>query len=158
GADGAAELCATVAAADGQGQSFVLVLDDAHMAEPALLGANIRQALGELPAGSTIALASRAEPMLPLGRLRADRALSEVRLHQLAMPPPQAQLLLAREGIELGAAEIDALVRHTEGWPAALYLAGLAVQEDTGRGVDVAGGHHLIAEYLREEILVALPS
>ena len=57
---------------------FVIVLDDLH-------NVHSREALGPLPelaaslsAGSTLAITSREEPDMPLGRLRTQRRLGEV--------------------------------------------------------------------------------
>jgi LuxR family maltose regulon positive regulatory protein len=145
--------------ADDRGE-FVVVLDDAHLAPPQVVRDLLELLLGELPAGSMVALSSRTEPPLPLGRLRARAALIEVRVNDLAMMPAEASILLRRAGLELDFTTVQALVRRTEGWPAGLYLAALAV----GEQADVAGAlgrlrgddHHL-AEYFRDEVLSGLP-
>ena len=49
--------------------AFVLVIDDAHDLPPALLPEIVEPLLNALPRGSAVALASRIEPPLPLGRL-----------------------------------------------------------------------------------------
>jgi LuxR family transcriptional regulator, maltose regulon positive regulatory protein len=138
-------------------ESFVIVLDDAQRAEPASLRAAIGAGLEVLGSGGTIALASRSEPDLPIGRLRANRLLSEVRVAQLAMNADEADALLARAGVELNAEEVEALIDRTEGWPAALYLAAACVHEDPDGLIDFGGRHHMVSEYLRDEVLGAFP-
>jgi LuxR family transcriptional regulator, maltose regulon positive regulatory protein len=137
---------------------FVIVVDDAQLAEPSSLSEWVSAALDDLPEGSTIALASRTEPALPLGRLRAHRLLSEIRMPQLAMTCAEAAPLFHDAGIELEPEQLESLVERTEGWPAALYLATLALREDPGGILRVGGDHHLVFEYLQDEVLAPLPA
>jgi LuxR family transcriptional regulator, maltose regulon positive regulatory protein len=137
--------------------SFVVVLDDAHLAPAAVLRDVAEAALKELPMGSTLALASRTEPALAIGRMRANRLLSEIRMHQLAMSSSEATVLLRRAGLEPKPGDVEALVSHTEGWPAALYLAALALREESEELASFGGRHHLLSEYLTDEVLAALP-
>ena len=140
-------------------RSFVLVLDDAHLVAPRALATVVGACLKELPAGSTVALGSRTEPALPLGRLRAHRQLVEVRTHDLAMAPAEAASMLRGTGLEFDFEEIQALVRRTEGWPAALYLAAVSMRERPGNGAEehFTGDDHLLAEYLRDDVFSAVP-
>ncbi len=153
--DGLAHLISRLRARDG---TFVLVLDDAHLVAPEVLRGVIPSALAELPEGSTLALASRTELGLAVGRLRAHRQLAEVRAEQLAMGPSEALELLRAAGVEPGPDDLDALVAKTEGWPAALYLAALALGEREGCVGDFGGHHHLVSEYLDDEVLADLPA
>src|SRR4051794_14653695 len=154
-------LAATVAHALGEaGRSleesppFVLVLDDAHV----LHSAESREWLGNLlqlvPPGSQLALASRTEPALPTGRLRAHRALVEVHARDLAMQPAEALQLLRLAGVELPPADVETLVARTEGWPAALYLAAVSLRDDPESTAAGFGGDDVaVAEYVRDEVL-----
>lgn len=137
--------------------AFVLVVDDAQLGDAARLGELLEAALVELPAGSTIALSSRSEPELPLGRLRAHRLLCEIRIGDLAMNCMEAEALLCGAGLELGLDGIQTLVTRAEGWPAAMYLAA-TIGDGSSDGVDAfSGDHHLVCEYLRNELLDHLP-
>ncbi|TMM02067.1 MAG: hypothetical protein E6G05_09385, partial [Actinobacteria bacterium] len=137
--------------------SFVAVLDDAHLASGALRDIG-QAALEELPEGSTLALASRTEPPLPVGRLRAHRLLTEIRMQQLAMSASEAAALLRQAGVELTSEELHVLVSRAEGWPAALYLAALAAREEPEALAGFGGDHHLLFEYLWDEVLAPLPA
>lgn len=137
----------------------VLALDDGHLVAPEVLCELADVLMTEMPAGSTLAVSSRTEPPLPLGRLRAKRALVEVRADDLAMSPGEAAILLRRAGLRINFTGVQTLVRRTEGWPAALYLAALSVREQS----DVAeaasalrGDDHRLAEYFRDEVLSGL--
>ncbi len=140
--------------------SCVVALDDAHLVAPEVVREVIESVLKELPQGSMFALASRTEPELPVGRLRAHRAIVEIRMHDLAMTPPEAAVLLRSAGLELDPQDVHTLVRCTEGWPAALYLAALSLLEDPDALAHLGGfrgDDHLLSEYLRDEVLSALP-
>jgi LuxR family transcriptional regulator, maltose regulon positive regulatory protein len=155
-ADAAATLVTTLRA---QKRRFVLALDDVHLAPPSVARELVRVVLDECPEGSTVALSSRREPPLPLGRLRASHALVEVRVDDLAMRPAEAGLLLRMAGLELDLTSVQTLVRRTEGWPAGLYLASLCLrgQADIAEAVaHVRGDSHPLAEYFRDEVLPAL--
>jgi LuxR family maltose regulon positive regulatory protein len=79
-----------------------------------------------LPAGSRLVVASRSEPALPIGRLRAQGDLVEVRARDLAMTRGEAARLLQGAGLTLEPDDVVTLVRRTEGWPAGLALAAAA--------------------------------
>jgi len=136
----------------------VVVVDPADDVAPDVLADLVEHALTGLPAGWAIALVGRAEPQLPLGRLRAQRRLVEVRAADLCMDGADAMALLDAEGVEASAGEVATLVARTQGWPAALLLGALAAHEDHGRAADLDGGHHLIADYVADEVLAPLPA
>jgi LuxR family maltose regulon positive regulatory protein len=146
-----------IRSARAQHPSFVLVIDSAERLGPQTLSEIVPAALNELPSDSTIALASRTEPQIPLGRLRAHRMLAEVRIADLAMTVAEGEALLRREGLKLPPDQATALVRRTEGWPAALYLAALSLREAPDEGSCFSGQQHLMFEYLRDEVLAGLP-
>jgi LuxR family maltose regulon positive regulatory protein len=112
----------------------------------------------ELPAGSQLVVATRQEPPLPLGSLRAQGLLVELGAPQLAMTRREATAMLSMAGAELDPGELAALLRRTEGWPAALYLAALSVRsgDDPQAALTFSGEDRLMADYLRDEILMRL--
>jgi LuxR family maltose regulon positive regulatory protein len=136
-----------------------LVLDDAAplsapSAELLLLVAE------QLPTGSIIVISSTCEPPLPVGRLRLERRLREVRAADLAMTAIESQRLLQRSGLALDTEQVGAVMHATEGWPAGLALAALALRGDGGppAPVDRFGGQdRIVADYLRDSFLRALP-
>ena len=138
---------------------FVLVVDDVHLLRnPACLGA-LTVILDQLPGGAQVALASRTEPPLRLGRRRAHRGLVELQLRDLAMTRSEGGELLARMGLKLSPADVVTLVRRAEGWPVAVYLAGLSLrgQRDVARAVArFAGADRLVVDYLRDEFLAGV--
>jgi LuxR family maltose regulon positive regulatory protein len=151
------ELTTAVLGAD---RGLVVVIDDAQLIAPELLRSAVGALLGALPSDSTVALASRSEPELPTGRLRAHRKLVEIRTGDLVMDHGEASALLQQAGLTLERDAVDALVTGTAGWPAALYLAALSARECPNAPDGVAGfrgDDHLVTEYLRDEVLAGLP-
>jgi ATP/maltotriose-dependent transcriptional regulator MalT len=142
------------------GRRLLLVLDDLHAVTNEESINSIEYALEHLPATSRAAVITRIDPALRLAWLRAGGALAEVRESELAFTTAEAhELLVVRGRVELGAEEIELLVKRTEGWPAALVLAWLWLRaaDDPKEAVRAfGGGHHLVAEYLSREVLAAL--
>jgi LuxR family maltose regulon positive regulatory protein len=137
----------------------VLVLDDLHVLhEPDALAMVIALAQVLRP-GSQLALASRSEPALPLGRLRAHGNVVELHARDLAMDATEADTIFAAAAVDVDDAELRALVARTEGWPAGLYLAALSVsqQADVPEGVArFAGDDRYVADYVRDEFFSGL--
>ena len=105
----------------------LLVLDHVEsLHDPQCLDAVAELAV-RLPAGSQLAVATRNTPPLPMGRLRAAREVVEVGVDDLALDASEARLLLEAVGVHLGKADARQLLKQTEGWPAGLYLAALAI-------------------------------
>ncbi|OJU85255.1 MAG: hypothetical protein BGO11_18545 [Solirubrobacterales bacterium 70-9] len=135
----------------------LLILDELERIESPDSLAVVAALVGGMPAGSQVAIASRVDPPLRLGRERANRRLVELRREDLTMTKGESGSLLGMVGLSLSPGELDALVRRTEGWPAALYLAGLALSESADPGdalTRFAGDDRLVVEYLQEEFLL----
>jgi LuxR family maltose regulon positive regulatory protein len=135
---------------------IVLVLDDVHelVAQDAI--DTLAVIIAHLSPGSTLALSGRTMPALPFGRLRVKRGLVEVGMRDLALGPEEGGRLYRSLGLDLSAEDVDVLVERTEGWPAGLYLAALALrsQPDQHRAVrEFGGAHRLVVDYLMDELL-----
>jgi LuxR family maltose regulon positive regulatory protein len=139
--------------------SFVLVLDDAHVIRPDVLKAAVLGILDWLPERSQLVVASRCEPALPLGRMRAQRQLLEFSSLDLSMSAIEAASLLAQAGLDPELRPMQALVRRCEGWPAALELAtsSWTRHPEVAEPTQLRGDDHVIAEYFRLEVLASLP-
>jgi LuxR family transcriptional regulator, maltose regulon positive regulatory protein len=139
---------------------LVLALDDLHaVSNPSCL-----DVLGELsryvPEGSQMAIASRQEPPLPLGRWRAQGSVTEIGLADLRLDEQEAKLLLEATGVELDDSELSELTERTEGWPAGLYLAALSMQAGAATTVSAegfTGGDRFVSQYFHDELLSRLP-
>jgi LuxR family maltose regulon positive regulatory protein len=142
-------------------EPFVLALDDVGVLTAPEALATLNAIADHMPAGSQLALASRREPELPLGRLRAQRRLVELRSRDLAMTRREAAALLAANGLDLPSDDVVDLLRRTDGWPVGLELAALAVQNapDRARAITRFGGaNRLVSDFLRDEMMAGLSS
>ena len=139
---------------------LVLALDDLHMvSNPACLDV-LAELSRYVPACSQIAIASREEPALPLGRWRAKGSVTEIGVADLRLDEQEARLLLEAAGVELDDREVSELTERTEGWPAGLYLAALSMQAGAASSVSAdgfTGGDRFVAEYFQNELLSRLP-
>ncbi len=139
-----------------------LMLDDYHVIETPAVHAALAFLIDRAPPHLHLVIATRADPPLPLTRLRANGQLVEIRAHDLRFDRAEAEAFL-REGmgLQLDAAEVAALESRTEGWAAGLQLAALALREqpDQSRFVrDFTATSRYIADYLAEEVLDRLPT
>jgi LuxR family maltose regulon positive regulatory protein len=135
----------------------VLILDDFHLILHQPIQQLIASLLDHLPPQMHLMIASRADPSLPLARLRARGQLVEIRLAQLRFSLEEVALFLEQSGgLKLAGAEIAALASRTEGWVAGLQLASLSMQGRTDLAQyiqDFTGSNRYILDYLMEEVL-----
>jgi ATP/maltotriose-dependent transcriptional regulator MalT len=143
-------------------ERLVLVLDDYHV----IANAEIHEALAYLvervPSSFRLVLATREDPPLPLGRLRARGQLAELRASELRFSNDEASAFLNDSlGLDLSMADVERLQARTEGWPAALYLAALSLrgQPDPTSLIDAfAGDDRHVVDYLTGEVLARVPA
>jgi LuxR family maltose regulon positive regulatory protein len=140
---------------------IVLLLDDYHVIDAGDVQDGMAFLLDHLPVGLHVVMASRADPALPLARLRARGELAEIRAAELRFTTDEAASYLNEMmGLQLTARDVAALEGRTEGWIAALQLAALSMQ---GRGdvadfiAGFAGDDRYIVDYLAEEVLQRQP-
>ena len=113
-----------------------------------------------LPENVHVVFASRSDPPLPLGRLRARGEMNEIRDEQLAFSEEEAAYLLNKTmGLGIGFDDLQLLLERTEGWPAAIYLASLSLQkrEDKHAFIEAfQGSDRYIVDLLAEEVLAGV--
>jgi LuxR family transcriptional regulator, maltose regulon positive regulatory protein len=138
-----------------------LVLDDYHLADSPAIAADMAFLLEHLPPQAHLVISTRADPALPLARLRARGELVEVRAADLRFTPAEAAAYLNEiVGLDLAAADVAALEARTEGWIAALQLAALSLQgrDDVAAFIaGFAGDDRYVVDYLVEEVLARQP-
>ncbi len=138
-------------------KALLLVLDDYHVISREAIHRSVGYLIDHLPPGVQLAIATRADPRLPLGRLRASGNLMELRAHDLAFSAMEtAELLRRRFAVDLDDGAVELLRRRTEGWPAAVHLAGVSLQDTedpTEFVVRFAGDDRNVADFLIGEAL-----
>jgi LuxR family maltose regulon positive regulatory protein len=140
---------------------LVLVLDDYHLIDARDVQDGMAFLLEHLPPQIHLVIAGRADPALPLARLRGGGELVEIRAADLRFTADEAAAYLnGMMGLVLTAGDVAALEGRTEGWIAALQLAALSLQgrdDIAGFIAGFAGDDRYIVDYLVEEVLQRQP-
>jgi LuxR family maltose regulon positive regulatory protein len=143
-----------LAALDGEMQ---VILDDLHVIENTALYDELTFLIEHLPDNIHLVVSTRADPPLPLARLRARGELTEIRAADLRFRPEEAASYFADTAhLSLGAGEVEQLEQRTEGWIAALQLAALSMRGRSNVGefvANFAGSDRYVVDYLVEEVL-----
>ena len=139
----------------------VLVLDDYHEIKNGSCHDQIAFLLHHLPPSAQIVLITRADPPLPLARLRAVGEMVEIRQRELRFTPAEtAALVHAVAGLQLTEPDLTDLVARTEGWPTGVYLAALSLRGHPSPGAFIrrfAGQNRFVVDFLAEEVLSGQP-
>ncbi|MEE4382441.1 MAG: LuxR C-terminal-related transcriptional regulator [Pseudomonadales bacterium] len=138
-------------------EAITLVLDDYQQISDPAIHELVSALLLRPPRNLHAVIVSRRDPPLPMQVLRARGRLMEVRAQRLAFTSDEALLFLQHGmGRTVSAAWVLRVNTITEGWPAGLRLAGLAV-EDAARAEDLVGrmpqGTSEARDYLLHEVL-----
>jgi LuxR family maltose regulon positive regulatory protein len=139
-----------------------LVLDDYHTITTPAIHTALAWLLDYLPPQLHLVILTRADPALPLPRLRARGAVTELHASDLRFTPDEAAAFLNQVmGLALTAADLAALEARTEGWAAGLQLAALAMRDHQDRSGFIRsfrGSNRYIVEYLAAEVLASQPA
>jgi LuxR family maltose regulon positive regulatory protein len=142
-------------------EPIVLVLDDYHLITERAVHDGMAFLLEHLPQQLHLVIATRADPPLPIARLRARGQLTELRADDLRFTTAETTAFLNDVmGLHLQPEDVAALEARTEGWISGLHLAALSMQghRDAHAFVEAfTGGHQYILEYLIEEVLTNQP-
>ncbi len=140
---------------------IVLVLDDYHVIDASHVHEGMAFMLEHLPPQIHLVIAGRADPALPLPRLRGRGELVEIRAVDLRFTPDEAAAYLnGAMGLALSTQDVAALEGRTEGWIAALQLAALSLQgrdDVAGFIAGFAGDDRYVVDYLVDEVLQCQP-
>jgi LuxR family maltose regulon positive regulatory protein len=138
-----------------------LVLDDYHLADGPEIQPGMAFLLERLPPQVHLVIGTRADPGLPLARLRARGDLTEVRAADLRFTHEETTAYLAHAtGLELDAGDVSALEARTEGWIASLQLAAISLRDRDDPSAFIAGfagDDRYVVDYLVEEVLDRQP-
>ena len=142
------------------GAPLVLVLDDYHLITSAPVHTSVSTLIDRCPPQLHLVLITRADPPLPLSRLRVREELSEVRAEQLRFSLDEAREFFGgRLGTRLSEQDVHRLLARTEGWAAGLQLAALRLRDRADSSAFIerfTGADWHIVNYLGEEVLTSL--
>jgi LuxR family maltose regulon positive regulatory protein len=140
---------------------FCLVLDDYHLIQNQTVHKMVSFLLDHRSGALRLVVATRADPPLPLARLRARGEMLELRQAELCFTVQEAADFLNRTmELQISAENTAQITERTEGWIAGLQLAALSMQNsrDITRFIaTLTGSQHYIYDYLLEEILQRQP-
>jgi LuxR family maltose regulon positive regulatory protein len=138
-------------------QPLCLVMDDYHVIQDQDVHQAVSFLLENRPATLHLIIATRADPPLPLARLRARGAMLELRMSDLRFSTQEAaDFLSGTMGLKISSEDVARITHRTEGWVAGLQMAALSMQnldDVPGFIKTFTGSHHYIYDYLLGEIL-----
>ena len=140
---------------------LVLVLDDYHLVTSARVHTTVATLLDRSPPQLHLMLITRADPPLPLSRLRVRGDMVELRAEDLRFSIGEAvEFFSSRLGPLLSEQDVLRLLARTEGWAAGLQLAALRLRDraDPADFIErLTGADWHIVNYLGEEVLASQP-
>jgi LuxR family maltose regulon positive regulatory protein len=146
--------------ADIQGD-FLIVFDDYHTIHNQVIDNVMSFLLEHSPPQAHIAITTRADPLLPVSRLRGQGLVSELRQSDLCFTEEEtAEFLQLISGFELSPEDISALTFRTEGWAAGLQMAVASMRAQSNISAfihEFTGSNRYILDYLIEEVLQSQP-
>jgi LuxR family maltose regulon positive regulatory protein len=139
----------------------VIVLDDLHNLSNSTLITDLGRMVEHLPPNVHLVLSSRVDLPIAWSRRRLRHDMKEFRQSDLALDEADSAQLLERIiGQPLKPDCVTVLVDRTEGWAAGLQLAAMTLRhndDSDGFVAQFSGTDRLVADYLSEEVLQALP-
>ncbi|MET9265139.1 LuxR C-terminal-related transcriptional regulator [Amycolatopsis sp. NPDC004079] len=143
-------------ALDALSEPVVLVLDSAHEITSPEPWRGLRTLMRHQPAGLCLAISSRREPPLPLGRARLADRLVEIGAEPLRFTAGEAETLFATTDAAIPRHEVAPLVDRTGGWPAGLRLAAASAARHGSLWDFDTGRDSATLAYLTDEVLAPL--
>lgn len=142
-------------------EKIIFVLDDYHLIEAKSIHQALIFLLENLPHQLHLVIATRQDPSMSLGLLRARDQLTELRAVDLRFTSSEAADFLNQVmGLNLSSEDIAELETRTEGWIAGLQLAAISMQghEDVQGFIhSFKGSNRLVLDFLIEEVLGKQP-
>lgn len=139
----------------------LLVLDDFHVIQEPHLLDSVSRFLDRLPPRLHVLITSRTLPALHIPRRRVRDTLTELQADALSFVPTESRLFF-QDTLQLALTDptLAVLQQKTEGWAAALQLAGLSLKQQPRSAPDwlERTSPNLLVDYLAEEVLASLPA
>jgi LuxR family transcriptional regulator, maltose regulon positive regulatory protein len=129
------------------GSPVVLVLDGVDLCGSKGCSDVIGALALHVPRESTLVLAGRSLRRGPVARLRAEGRLLEIGADDLSFSRRDVNQLLRGLHVELDRGQVDELIRSAEGWPAGVYLAGLAIKDQHSSPGVPGGDDRFVTDY-----------
>ncbi|BBZ35497.1 MerR family transcriptional regulator [Mycolicibacterium confluentis] len=142
-------------------EPLTVVVDDLHNISGTAVMSQLQWFLTHVsPAQCRLLLCSRTRPQMSTARLAMGGHLVILNTEDLAFDEDEtAALLIDRLGVPLAPAEIHTVVAQTDGWPAGIYLTGMALRSGapaTSVLQSLSRPDRQTHEYFSEEVLAFL--
>lgn len=135
---------------------FLLIIDDYHIINHLHIHSTLEYFIDHQPAQVHLVFTTRADPPLPLARLRARGQMTELRARDLRFTAEEARQFFGLVNLTLAENTLRALDERTEGWAAGLQLAALALQHQPDPAAFIEtfrGSHRYVLDYLAGEVI-----
>ncbi len=136
---------------------FVLVLDDYHVISSQAVHDSLELLLDHLPPRVHLVIASRADPPLPLARLRSQEQIVELRAAELRFTSSESEAFFnTLMRLELSLPDVQTITGRTEGWIAGMRLVASSLRGSGDPSEYIrrfSGSERHVADYLSEEVL-----
>jgi LuxR family transcriptional regulator, maltose regulon positive regulatory protein len=139
---------------------LALVLDDYHAIDSPACHESLAYFMEAKPSSVQLVISTRADPPIPVAKLRAEGRLRELRALDLCFTKDEETAFLNEQlGLGLAPETLEVLHERTEGWPAGVYLASLSLRHspEPDRFVsEFDGSNRHVVDYLTEVVLGSL--
>lgn len=140
---------------------FILAIDDFHCITEKNINDLVAELLRHPPKSMHLIVVSRTEPFLPLGKLRAQGLLAEIRLQDLRFTDQEtAMFLQTMLKHDFALSDSYSLNKKAEGWITGIRLAALSLlhRNDVNSIIgELEKGGQYVMEYLFHEVLASQP-
>ena len=140
---------------------LILVLDDYHVIDAQPVHAALTFLLDHLPPQLHLVMTSRANPPLPLSRLRGQGKVAELRAAEIRFTLDEAiDFFQQFTHLALARSDLFTLAERTEGWIVGLQLAAISLEQRADAASFIqnfSGSNRFILDYLIEEVLEQRP-
>lgn len=140
----------------GLGGPVLLILDDTTDLRGTAWEALVDCLVHHVPPRSTVCIVTRTEVPRSFRQQRMHGTELEIRADRLAFDLVETELLYRGMGVTLTERDVHDLWDRTEGWPAVLYLSGLALREGGSVPSSVPTSTEMIRDFMRDNILGSL--
>ncbi|MUK88925.1 LuxR family transcriptional regulator [Ornithinibacillus sp. L9] len=139
----------------------ILILDDLHVIQSEPIYDAIHFLIEYMPSEMHLVISTRETKKLRLSSLRVRDQITELRAEDLQFNKSETERFMNHTmGLTLEPEEVHLLESRTEGWIAGLQLAALSMRNSTDYHEFIrsfSGNHHLVLDYLLEEVLKKQP-
>ena len=132
---------------------LVVVLDDFHYIKNKEITKTMNRFLDYMPQWVHVVVTSRRIPELSIPHRRSRLQVNMISQNELAMDRSDIQRFLdVKLSLKLDDADLDLLLKQTEGWVSAILLAGLSLKAGGSVSLSTFSNDEFLSSFLLEEV------